>query len=95
MNQVGFNSVFALFNEKITEFHKNSINVIAYGEPDFRTFEFIMYKFIANFVDFGGEHKVLAKQRSASKRSAIVYYKSKSQLLLSVCLLLRYAVLKC
>ena len=46
MNQVGFNSVFALYNEKISEFHKNSIEVIAYGESDFRTFEFVMYKYI-------------------------------------------------
>ena len=35
MNQVGY---------KITEFHENSIQVIAYGESDFCTFEFVMYK---------------------------------------------------
>ena len=46
MNQVGFNSVFALSNEKITEYHKKSIKIIAYGESDFRTFEFVMYKCI-------------------------------------------------
>ena len=34
MNQVGFNSVS---NEKITEFPKNSIKLIAYGESEFRT----------------------------------------------------------
>ena len=46
MNQVGLTVVFPLSNEKITEFHKNSIKVIAYGESDFRTFEFVMYTYI-------------------------------------------------
>ena len=36
MNKVGFNSVLRFL----------TIKVIAYGESDFRTFEFVMYKYI-------------------------------------------------